>query len=40
MNISMAVFLTIDLDRPRRGVIQVNQMSMLSLQQLVHATNK
>jgi len=35
--ISMAVFLTIDLDRPRRGFIQVSQLSMLSLQQSVHA---
>ncbi|WP_162058850.1 hypothetical protein [Undibacterium sp. KW1] len=35
--ISMAVFLTIDLDRPRRGFIQVSQLSMLNLQQSVHA---
>ncbi|MFZ6742551.1 hypothetical protein ACO0LC_04975 [Undibacterium sp. JH2W] len=38
--ISMAVFLTIDLDRPRRGFIQVSQASMVSLQQSIHSAIK
>lgn len=34
--IAMAVFLTIDLDRPRRGFIQVSQASMLGLQETIN----
>jgi ABC-type multidrug transport system fused ATPase/permease subunit len=33
--IALVVFLVIDLDRPRRGIIQVSQESMLSLQQTI-----
>lgn len=35
--IALIVYLIIDLDRPRRGVIQVSQESMLSLQQIIGA---
>ncbi|MDD2309492.1 MAG: DUF4239 domain-containing protein [Desulfuromonadaceae bacterium] len=35
MLIAMVVYLIIDLDRPRRGVIQVSHESMLSLQQTI-----
>ncbi len=35
--IALVVYLTIDLDRPRRGAIQVSHESMLSLQQTIGA---
>jgi len=35
MLIALVVYLIIDLDRPRRGAIQVSQESMLSLQQTI-----
>jgi hypothetical protein len=35
MLIALVVYLIIDLDRPRRGLIQVSQESMLSLQQTI-----
>ena len=35
--ICLVVYLIIDLDRPRRGAIQVNHESMLSLQQDIEA---
>ena len=38
MLIALVVYLIIDLDRPRRGVIQVSHESMLSLQQNIEAT--
>ena len=37
--IAMIVFIIIDLDRPRRGLIQVNQGSMLELSQSTSARN-
>lgn len=38
--ITLVVFLTIDLDRPRRGFIQVSQFSMQSLQQSINPAKK
>jgi ABC-type multidrug transport system fused ATPase/permease subunit len=38
MLIALVVYLIIDLDRPRRGVIQVSHESMLSLQQAIGAS--
>lgn len=38
MLIALVVYLIIDLDRPRRGAIQVSQESMLSLQQSIGDT--
>lgn len=38
MLIALVVYLIIDLDRPRRGVIQVSQDSMLSLQEVIETT--
>jgi len=35
--IALVVYLIIDLDRPRRGVIQVSHESMLSLQQTIES---
>jgi len=35
MLIALVVYLIIDLDRPRRGAIQVSHESMLSLQQTI-----
>jgi hypothetical protein len=35
--IALVVYLIIDLDRPRRGAIQVSHESMLSLQQSIRA---
>jgi hypothetical protein len=35
--IVVLVFIIVDLDRPRRGLIQVNQHSMLVLQQSLNA---
>jgi hypothetical protein len=35
--ITFLVFIIVDLDRPRRGLIQVNQHSMLVLQQSLNA---
>jgi uncharacterized membrane protein YeiB len=35
--IALVVYLIIDLDRPRRGPIQVSHQSMLSLQQSIEA---
>jgi hypothetical protein len=35
MLIALVVYLIIDLDRPRRGLIQVSHESMLSLQQTI-----
>jgi len=36
--IAMVVFLIVDLDRPRRGVIQVSHESLVSLQQSIGTT--
>jgi hypothetical protein len=38
--ISLVVFLIIDLDRPRRGIIQVSQESLLSLQQTIKSAQE
>jgi len=38
--IALVVYLIIDLDRPRRGIIQVSQDSMLSLQQTIGVAPK
>ncbi|MBK5207706.1 MAG: hypothetical protein JJD98_20675 [Polaromonas sp.] len=35
MLIALVVFLIVDLDRPRRGIIQVSQESLLNLQQFI-----
>jgi len=37
MLIALVVYLIVDLDRPRRGAIQVSHESMLSLQQAIGA---
>jgi ABC-type multidrug transport system fused ATPase/permease subunit len=38
--IALVVYLIIDLDRPRRGAIQVSHESMLSLQQVIEASQR